>query len=185
MDPIICDLDCQKDKDLVLLKTALDNAEVNKQKDPVTYDKARIAYYTLLNGPGWLQGEKQRIAREDVAPVTVSYTTRFNALKDEKQSQSTFVSLADNLKAQQSADKMNNTFLDKAFNKEKDKADVLNRLQQFGGSSTINLTSFFTGTLFIDFLILLLLLGILYFGFTKFSRLQSYFLPSSGVTSIT
>jgi hypothetical protein len=184
MDPI-CDLNCQKEKDLALLKTALDNADVNREQDPVTYDKARIAYYTLLNGPGWLQTEKQRIARQDVLPVTSSYTTKFNALKGEKKAQSTFVSLADNLKAQQASDQSSNAFLDKEFKKEKDKADVLNRLHMFGDSSTINVTSFFTGTLFIDFLILILLLAILYFGFTKFSTLKSYVLPSSGSTSIT
>ena len=52
--PLVCDLNCQKEKDLALLKTKLDDAEKTKDTDPDGYSKARIAYYTLLNGQGWL-----------------------------------------------------------------------------------------------------------------------------------
>jgi hypothetical protein len=64
--PPPCDPNCQKQKDLALLKVALDTATENQDQDPAGYEKARIAYYTLLNGQGWLNTEKQRIATEDV-----------------------------------------------------------------------------------------------------------------------
>ena len=72
--PPPCDLQCQKEKQLVLLKQNLDAA--NKQSDPEGYEKARIAYFTLLNGPGWLAQEKQRIAKQEVEPTTLNDTQR-------------------------------------------------------------------------------------------------------------
>lgn len=131
--PPPCDLDCQKQKQLVLLKQSLDS--IDQQQDPAGYEKARIAYFTLLNGPGWLAQEKQRIASDEVEPVLSSYTQQYNALKGEQKSQSVFKSLADSLKVQQSADEESNRFLKKQLSAEKDAAAVKDRMNQLNAGT--------------------------------------------------
>jgi hypothetical protein len=174
--PPPCDMDCQKQKNLALLKTALDTATENQDQDPDGYEKARIAYYTLLNGQGWLQGEKQRIAKEEVEPVISTYNTKYNALKGEKQSQSIFVNLADGLKAQEGADKEDNAFLKKQMTDEKNKADVLNRLNELNSGTPVTQQPNFNFwnyiPIIIDVIILILIVGVLYFAYTKMNSIK-------------
>jgi len=147
--PPPCDLECQKQKQLALLKTALDNAT-----DPEEQEKARIAYYTLLNGQGWLAGEKNRIAKDDIEPVLANYSTKYNALKGEQQSYASVKRITDGISASAKADEGTNAFLNKEMNDSKDKADVLDRLnqlntdQQSSGGSYIPLIMDFILTLF-------------------------------------
>jgi len=175
--PPPCDMDCQKAKNLALLKTALDTAAENQDQDPEAYEQARIAYYTLLNGQGWLNSEKDRIAREEVQPILNSYNSTYTALKGEKESQSAFMSLANNLKAQEAGDKESNKFLQKQVNKEKDKADVLDRLNSL--SAPVASSSYIP--IIIDILIALLMIGALYFGVTKFNRIRSFFVSTPSI----
>lgn len=129
--PPPCDPECQKQKQLTVLKQKLDS--IDPEADPSGYEQARIAYFTLLNGPGWLAQEKQRIAKEDVEPVLSSFRQQFNALKGEQQSQGIFQNLANALKAQEGADEQSNAFLKKQLMAEKDKAATSDRLVQLGG----------------------------------------------------
>ena len=152
---------------MALLKTNLDNAD--KEKDPNGYEKARIAYYTLLNGQGWLQSEKQKIAKEDVEPLLTNYRTEYDALKGEKKSQSMFSKLMNNLKSQND----DNDFLNKELLKEKDKADVLDRLNELNAGTPNSPSS--TGyyqyiPLIIDLVILLLIFTVIYLVYSKFIR---------------
>lgn len=180
--PLVCDLKCQKEKDLALLKTNLDNAD--KEKDPAGYEKARIAYYTLLNGQGWLQTEKQRIAKEDVEPLLSNYRTEYDALKGEKKSQSMFTQLMNHLKSQNN----DNDFLNKELLKEKDKADVLDRMNELNAGTPISNPSP-TGyyqyiPLIIDIIIALLAFLVIYLIYTKFIQNKSAITNSvSGMTT--
>jgi hypothetical protein len=168
--PPPCDMECQKQKNLNLLKAALDAAEENKEDDPTGYKKARIAYYTLLNGQGWLQTEKQRIAKHEVEPLLQSYTMKYNTLKNEQQSQKVFANLHSILKSQEDADISDHSFFKKQLEKEKSQTDVLNRLNNLQSGSNI-VSSLFP--LLIDFVIFLLALIVLYLLFVKFSNIQS------------
>ena len=164
--PLVCDLKCQKEKDLALLKTNLDNAD--RETDPDGYEKARIAYYTLLNGQGWLQSEKQKIAKEDVQPLLTNYRSQYDALKGEKKSQSTFTQLMNHLKSQNN----DNDFLNKELLKEKDKADVLDRMNQLNAGTPNSIPSL-TGLhgyipIVIDILIFSMICGVIYLIYTKF-----------------
>jgi hypothetical protein len=181
---IICDLDCQKQKQLALLKSALDTATDNQDQDPEGYEQARIAYYTLLNGQGWLNTEKQRIATQEVQPVVSSYNTKYNALKGEKQAQSIFVNLANNLKAQESSDKESNAFLKKELVSEKDKADVLSRLNQLNfGTPYTDSSSIQYISIFIDLIIVFLIVIAVYIGYSKFMVPKKSILPSVTATT--
>ena len=128
--PPSCDLECQKQKQLVTLKQAMDSAHGTDG-----YEKARIAYFTLLNGPGWLAQEKGRIAKEDVEPVLSSYTQQYNALRGEQQSQSIFKNLASVLKSQEGADEESNRFLKQQLTAEKDKATTQDRINQLNAGT--------------------------------------------------
>jgi len=175
--PPPCDMDCQKAKNLALLKSALDTATENQDQNPQGYESARIAYYTLLNGQGWLTSEKDRIAREEVQPILSSYNSTYTALKGETQSQKAFMSLANNLKAQEAGDKESNTFLQKQINEEKDKADVLDRLNSFHTPAA----SFSYIPIIIDILIVGIMIGCLYLGYTKFDRIRNFFASTPSI----
>jgi hypothetical protein len=163
--PLVCDLKCQKEKDLALLKAKLDSAEETKDTDPDGYSKARIAYYTLLNGQGWLQTEKQNIARNEVQPITQDIRRIYDSLKSEKQSQSMFASFMNASKADQES----NAFLKKELNKEKDKADVLDRMNELGaGNAPTSAGIYQYVPILIDILIVLLALAVVYVAYTKF-----------------
>jgi len=181
--PPPCDLECQKQKDLALLKTALDTADENKEQDPAGYEKARIAYYTLLNGQGWLQSEKQRIAKDDVEPLVKSYTTKYNSLKSEQQSQKVFVNLQSVLKTQEESDLADNSFFKKQLEKEQSQTDVVNRLSSLQPGSTSSVISYVP--ILIDFVMFVLALAVVYLVVTKFSNLQSLFGMSAATQSIT
>ena len=132
--PPVCDMDCQKQKQLDGLKTALDTAALNRDSDPEAYEKARIAYYTLLEGNTWLATEKDSIAKQNIEPVLTQYTDTYNELKDRKKQQDIFVSLANSLKSQEKGDEEELAFLNNETSKEKVNTNVLNRLTELKNS---------------------------------------------------
>lgn len=182
--PPPCDLNCQKQKQLALLKSALDETEEGTE----AYEKARIAYFTLLNGQGWLNTEKQRIATEVVEPILKQYRTNYDSLKSEKKSQAVFTNLSDMLKSQEEADQSTNTFLKKEMTEEKDRADVLNRLNELNIGTPVSQpvpTGIFAYmSIFVDILIALLAIGALYLAYTKLSGVKQLVEPIS-VSSMT
>lgn len=183
--PPPCDLNCQKQKQLALLKSAMDQASENMDQNPEGYEKARIAYYTLLNGPGWLDTEKQKIATQIVEPVIKQYQTSYNSLKGEKKSQDIFTNLSNMLISQEGADKATNLFLKKEMIAEKDRADVLNRLNTLNVGtpvsqpSPIGMSAYIP--IIIDILIALLAIGVLYLGYTKLSSIKQL----AGIESVS
>jgi hypothetical protein len=158
--PPPCDLECQKQKKLVTLKRDLDSRD--PIKDPEGYERARIAYYTLLRGQGWLAQEKSRVAKEEVEPVLSSYRQRFDSLKGEQQVHSTFKTLADAQKVQEQIDEEDGNTLKKYLQTEKDKAQVADRSAQLGG-----IPSSYWGWI-IDIIIALLGILVVYKGYTRF-----------------
>jgi len=134
--PPVCDMACQRQKQLDGLKTALDTATITKDSDPEGYEKARVAYYTLLEGNAWLATEKDNIAKKDIEPVLTQYSNQYNELKKRKKEQDVFVNLAATLKNQEVGDQEELAFLNKETGKEKVDTDVLNRLTEIKGSPT-------------------------------------------------
>jgi len=182
--PPPCDLNCQKQKDLALLKSALDTAIKNQDQDPAGYEKARIAYYTLLNGQGWLNTEKQRIATDEVQPVLNKYRTQYNSLKGEKQSQSIFTNLSNVLIGQEGADTADNSFLKKQLAIEKDKVDVMNRMNDLLVGTPESPQSGSYIPLIVDIIIGILIIGVLFLGFTKLDSIKNMFGVSTSVSDI-
>jgi uncharacterized protein YdaT len=133
----VCDMDCQRQKQLSLLKSALDQATATQDSNPEGYEEARIAYYTTLNGQSWLVQEKTDIAKNEIEPLLKNYSTKLDSLKEEIQSQKIFADLAGALKKQESSDEQDNAFLSKQVNAEKDQVALLNRMNELGAPAPI------------------------------------------------
>ena len=63
-------------------------ASANRDADPEVYEGARIRYYTLKNGEGWLQQEKTRVADEQLQPAIDEYRQQFQTLQSQYSAQS-------------------------------------------------------------------------------------------------
>lgn len=169
--PPVCDADCQRQKLLSGLKTTLDQKEETQDTDPEGYEQARIAYYTALNGQGWLTDEKNRIASDEIQPVITNYTNQYNELTNQLKTNQVFSNLASSLEAEQKEDEEDLQFLKKQFSKEKDQVDVLNRLTAIGNpQSSSNIVP-----IIVDFVIVILGLFVLYLIYSKFSIIKGYF----------
>jgi hypothetical protein len=162
--PPVCDLNCQRQKDLAVLKTALDNS--NKTTDPAGYNKARVAYYTLLEGPGWLDKERKTLAENEVLPILNKFNGQFESLKKEEESNKMFVNLADSLRAQSKEDDYDSQYLKRVLEAEKDKAGVESRMNELNFNSDSYLP------LLLDGLIALLLIGVAVLLIMKFSKIK-------------
>lgn len=64
----------EKDEQLKDAFRALQTAENVRDQSPQGYQDARIRYYTLLRGEGWLDEEKTRIANAEATPKVNEYT---------------------------------------------------------------------------------------------------------------
>lgn len=128
-----CDLDCQRQTQLSDLKHALDLAEKTASTYPEGYEKARVKYYTLLEGQGWLAKEKETIAKNELDPLITVYTTKYQELKSNEKSQSIFANLAGALKYQAGEDQDDNNFIKKQIAQTVDKTASLNRMSQLTG----------------------------------------------------
>lgn len=62
-------------------------AAANRDKDPDTYQGARVRYMTLKNGTGWLQQEKQRINDNKLQPTIDKYRQEFKTLDSQASAQ--------------------------------------------------------------------------------------------------
>lgn len=171
--PPVCDMACQRQNQLDGLKTALDTATATKDSDPEAYEKARVAYYTLLEGNTWLAGEKDSIAKSQIEPVLSQYSTQYKELKNRKKQQDVFVNLAATLKNKEKDDEGEIAFLNKETSKEKVDTDVLNRLTQL--KSTPATSSF-------DWILYLLygIIGVLglYVVYLLFTKVMKYVYPA-------
>jgi hypothetical protein len=112
-----CGADCEHQKQLDALKTAMDNAS------PANAQKAKTDYYTALNGQGWLQEQKQQVASQQVEPVLRKLRAQYDALVAQSNSQSQFSNLASAIKSDGGT-----PLLLQDYKAEKSKADVMDRM---------------------------------------------------------
>jgi hypothetical protein len=161
----LCDLECQRQKNLVLLKLALDNT--NKESEPEKYEQARIAYYTELNGSAWLEKDKERRAREELKPILTDFNTKYKELTDFKNSNKAFINLSSVLTNQLKNDEEDNSYLNKQYNKEKTLTETLLRKNQLTNTPSPISTNSWLYTLVFWFLVIM----ILWLVYSKFNRI--------------
>lgn len=134
----VCDANCQKQKELTALRTALDMATANKVSDPESYQKARIAYYTRLEGQDWLDKERTRIGEEEVGPLAEQLNEKYKTLTEEKKNQSMFLGLLDVLttEKQQTQNELKYIYDQTAQNT--NKQVTVDRINELGGNTLID-----------------------------------------------
>ena len=77
---------------------ALQDAENVRDKSPEAYEKARVNYYTLVNGDSWAEQEKARIATVEAQPFINSYMTQFNDLDAQIKNQQSSLEVMNGIK---------------------------------------------------------------------------------------
>ena len=177
--PSVCDANCQRQKLLSGLKTTLDEKEQTKSQDPEGYQQARVAYFTALNGDEWLVKEKDRVAKDEISPKITEYTTQYDDLKKQQDSQKVFVNLMNSLQAQEAGDEEDLHYLKQQLQTEKDKAAVLNRLTVLD-TAPIPSTNYMP--IILDVVLAILGIIVLYFGYKKFNVIKGYLAPSAVTT---
>jgi hypothetical protein len=78
-------------------------AAANRDSDSDTYEGARIRYFTLKNGQGWLQQEKTRSADTKLKPAIDTYRQQFQTLESQAAVQSGLVDSIAGIRDKQSA----------------------------------------------------------------------------------
>jgi hypothetical protein len=158
----VCDIACQREKQLSGLLTAFKRAEVTKDSDPVSYERAKINYFTLKDGQEWLIGEKQRIAKQTIDPVLAKYTQQFQALKAEVDTSAANASAKQSAKSDEVGDEEDTRYLHKQILSENDKYGVAQRLSEIGLPTAMGYSWI---PILLDILIAVSILAILYYGF--------------------
>ena len=78
--------------------TALQEAEAVRDQAPDAYQSARIAYYTMTKGTGWIEQEKNRIANVEAQPVVNNYMKKYNELQTRKNEQKSVLEVSNAMK---------------------------------------------------------------------------------------
>ena len=160
-----CSPDCLRQRKLDALKLAMDTAEKNKDQNPVAYSEARINYYTLLKGQGWLVAEKQKVAQEEIEPVLGRYSSAYKALETKDKSQYQFKNLASAVKSHEE----DNNLLTKEVQKVHDKTNVIKRNVELSSTQVSSSTTPYLGWI-IDGIIAVLGLVIVYMLYRWFTK---------------
>lgn len=135
-----------------------------KNATPDAYEQARINYYTLKEGQGWIRSEKERIITNEIDPFLNQLSTEFKEL-----SSGTYI----DDKPNEIGDESESRYLKKLLMKEKDKVSIRNRLLVLGGSNDTSWIPFI-----LDIFIGILGLAIIYFLINgKFTKLVSSIYP--------
>ena len=82
---IALEMDKQKQIDDAFKK--LQQAENVRDKSPEAYGQARVNYYSMTQGPEWVEGEKERVSKVEVDPEISKYRMSFDSLKSRQQNQ--------------------------------------------------------------------------------------------------
>lgn len=113
-----CDTNCQKKKTLQKLLAEYERASNNAGKDPEGYEKAKIAYFSLRDGPEWLHDYKQFKAERDATQMLKKYKTKLPPIRDTTITEDDY------------------TFAKTLLQEKEDKSDVSWRMYEFSNSST-------------------------------------------------
>jgi hypothetical protein len=157
----------ERDRELADALTAMNNAK------PEAYEQARIHYYTLKEGQGWLRGEKERLANAEVDPFLKQLTDQYEASKS---------TWTPSDQSNEVGDEAETRYLHRRLLEEKDKVGVARRLVTFGSQVVPN-TSWLPYIL--DFFIALLGIACVYLlSSGKGSKIWGLFRPTQTTNTI-
>ena len=85
VDKIVSQLNLQTERENAFKE--LQQAENVRDKSPEAYEQARINYYSMIEGPEWVEKEKERVAKVEVDPLVNQYRTSYSSLTSRQQNQ--------------------------------------------------------------------------------------------------
>jgi hypothetical protein len=150
----VCDAKCQKQKRLTQLKSMMETGPTPEAKE-----QARLQYYTLQDGQGWLRKEKESIARAKILPVVQSLERQHAVLQGQIATQNNQLQ---NPKEDEVGDEEETRFIKKQL----DEANTMNRMFQLSQPEVSSAPSYMTWLPYLlDGIIALLGLVLLYLIF--------------------
>jgi uncharacterized protein YaaR (DUF327 family) len=174
-----CDIQCQRDKQLKQLSSAMVTAIQNKEKDPEAYEKARTAYYTVKEGQGWLSKENEEKANQQVQPILDSYQSKFDKMKQDMIYQTVAMQAKKDALTSQVGDEEELRFIQAQIEKEREDASIYQRTKELQGLP-VDIYSWLPS--FLDLLLGLSVLYLVYQIFVegKLTAVMNYFSQSPG-----
>lgn len=134
----VCDANCERQKRLTALKQQLDIATANRVSDPEAYQRARLYYYSVLEGPEWWNKEKERIGLEEVGPAVSQLNEKYQSLINEKKNQASFLGLLDVLRAENDQNKQELKYIYDQTAQNTDIKNTVDRMNELGGTTSID-----------------------------------------------
>jgi hypothetical protein len=191
---------------------AFQDAARNKDKDPETFEAARMRYYFLTKGPAWFKQEKKRISSEKIDPIIADYRDIYTSLQAEEEIQRGYTDSIEAIKNKQEKIKdstlKQTSFFDRLLDTEMMKKSAYDRYIELTSPSSVGVAgptpnvprivqyfSSFPSTfkIILDVILGILILAILYIALIKtkigvhslFTPRRTPQLPSSGITIIS
>jgi hypothetical protein len=191
---------------------AFQDAARNKDKDPETFEAARMRYYFLTKGPAWFKQEKKRISSEKIDPIISEYRDIYTSLQAEEEIQRGYTDSIEVIKNKQEKIKDSTvkqaSFFDKLLDTEKMKKSAYDRYIELTSPSAVGvagptsnvpgIVQYFasfpsTFKIILDVVLGIIILAILYLGLVKakisvnslFTARKAPQLPSSGITIVS
>jgi hypothetical protein len=87
-----------RDKQIQDAFQALQEAENARDVSPEAYQNARIRYYTLTKGDGWIDEERERTAKVEVTPVIKQYANQYADMKHRNEQQQRTIDVVNGVK---------------------------------------------------------------------------------------
>jgi hypothetical protein len=174
-----CDIQCERDKQLKKLSSAMVTAVQNKEKDPQAYERARTAYYTVKDGQGWLSKDNEEKANKEVQPILDSYQSKFDKMKQDMIYQTISMQAKQDAMNSQVGDEDEVRFIHSQIEKEREDASVYQRTKELEGLP-VDVYSWLPS--FLDLLLGISILYLVYEIFVqgKLSAVMNYFSQSPG-----
>jgi len=171
----VCDIQCQRDKQLKQLNSAMVAAIQNKDTNPEAYEKAKVDYYTVKEGQGWLSKDKEDKANQAVQPILDSYQTKFDKMKDDIKYQTMRLQAKQDALNSQVGDEDEVRFIQSQIEKEREAASVYRRTKELEGLP-VDVYAWLPS--FLDFLLSITILWVVYQIFVE-GKLSALFTSNS------
>lgn len=171
----VCDIQCQRDKQLKTLNSAMVAAIQNKDTNPEAYEKAKVDYYTVKEGQGWLSKDKEDKANQAVQPILDSYQTKFDKMKDDIKYQTMRLQAKQDALNSQVGDEDEVRFIQSQIEKEREAASVYRRTKELEGLP-VDVYAWLPS--FLDFLLSITILWVVYLIFVE-GKLSALFTSNS------
>ncbi|NDB83526.1 MAG: hypothetical protein EB127_12495 [Alphaproteobacteria bacterium] len=129
----VCDIQCQRDKQLKTLNSAMVAAIQNKDTNPEAYEKAKVAYYTFKEGQEWASKDTEEKANQAVQPILDSYQSKFDKMKQDVQYRTLHLQAKQDALNSQVGDEDEVRFIQSQVEKEREAASVYRRTKELEG----------------------------------------------------